>query len=56
MSNVYHVGIASAPAVALSDFSRFIEAYMGLPKNNEEAYEYGSNLRLAGNLEGSAEA
>ena len=50
--DVYHVGIASAPAVALSDFSRFIEAYMGLPKNNEEAYEYGSNLRLADNLKG----
>jgi len=50
--DVYHVGIASAPAVAMSDFSRFIEPYMGLPKNNEEAYEYGSNLRLAGNLKG----
>jgi len=50
--DVYHVGIASAPAVALSDFSRFIEAYMGLPENNEEAYEYGSNLRLADNLKG----
>ena len=47
--DVYQVGIASAPAVALSDFSRFIEAYMGLPKNDEEAYEFGSNLSLAGN-------
>ena len=50
--DVYHVGIASAPAVATADFSVAIEPYMGLPKNNEEAYEYGSNLRLAGNLKG----
>jgi len=50
--DVYQVGVASAPAVAMSDFSRSIEPYMGLPQNNKEAYEYGSNLRLAGNLEG----
>ena len=50
--DVYHVGIASAPAVDLSDFRVSIEPYMGLPQNNEEAYEYGSNLRLAGNLKG----
>ncbi len=50
--DVYHVGIASAPAVAMSDFSRSIEPYMGLPQNNKVAYEYGSNLLLAGNLKG----
>ncbi len=50
--DVYHVGIASAPAVAMSDFSRSIEPYMGLPQNNKEGYEYGSNLLLAGNLKG----
>ncbi len=50
--DVYQVGVASAPAVAMSGFSRSIEPYMGLPQNNKEAYEYGSNLRLAGNLKG----
>ena len=50
--DVYHVAVASAPAVAMSDFSRAIEPYMGLPQNNKEAYEYGSNLPLAGNLKG----
>ena len=50
--DVYHVGVASAPAVALSDFRRSVEPYMGLPQNNKDAYEYGSNLRLAGKLKG----
>ena len=36
----------------MSDFSRSIEPYMGLPQNNKVAYEYGSNLLLAGNLKG----
>ncbi len=49
---VYHVGVASAPEAAMSGFSRSIEPYMGLPQNNREAYEYGSNLLLAGNLKG----
>lgn len=50
--DVYHVGIASAPLVDLYDFRVSIEPYMGLPKNNKEGYDYGSNLRLAGNLKG----
>jgi len=49
---VYHVGIAGGPGVALEDMRRSVEPYMGLPQNNKEAYEYGSNLRLAGNLKG----
>ena len=50
--DVYRVAVASAPEAAMSGFSRSIEPYMGLPENNREAYEYGSNLRLAGNLTG----
>ena len=47
---VYHVAVASAPAVDLSE--QWHEWYMGLPQENTEEYEYASNLRLAGNLEG----
>ena len=50
--DVYHVGIASAPAVELSDRRRNIERQMGPPQNNKEAYDYASNVRLAGSLKG----
>ncbi len=50
--DVYRVGVASSPNVALSDFRVSVEPYMGLPQSNRDAYEYGSNLRLAGNLKG----
>jgi dipeptidyl aminopeptidase/acylaminoacyl peptidase len=48
--DVYHVGIAVAPAVELSGGGFVL--YMGLPENNKEGYEYASNLRLAGSLKG----
>ena len=47
---VYHVAVVSAPAVDLSE--QWHEWYMGLPQEHAEGYEYASNLRLAGNLEG----
>ena len=43
MGEVYHVGVASAPAVDLSE--QWHEWYMGLPQENTEEYEYASNLR-----------
>ena len=49
--DVYHVGVASAPVVDLSE-QQWHEWYMGLPQENAEGYAYASNLRLAGNLEG----
>jgi dipeptidyl aminopeptidase/acylaminoacyl peptidase len=47
---VYHVGVARAPVVDLYDAN--VERYMGLPQEHRDAYEYGSSLRLAGNLRG----
>ena len=49
--DVYHVGIAIAPVADLY-LGNGIEAYMDLPENNKEAYEYASNLRLTENLKG----
>ena len=49
--DIYHVGIAGAPGVALESDAGY-EPYMGLPHNNKEGYEYGSNLRFAGKLTG----
>ena len=49
----YHVGIASAPGVDLADFRVSVEPFMGcLPLDCPEAYKYGSNTRLAENLDG----
>ncbi len=48
---VYHVGVAKAPIADLY-YGNAMEVYMGLPEENREAYEYASNLPLAGNLEG----
>ncbi len=50
--DVYRVGVASAPAVEVYGHSSRVEPYLGLPSENPDAYEYASNLRLAGNLEG----
>lgn len=51
--DVYQVGVSSYPVVDLYDhLHSAIEYYMGLPQNNREGYEYGSSLRLAGNLKG----
>jgi dipeptidyl aminopeptidase/acylaminoacyl peptidase len=49
--DVYHVGVAMAPIADLY-YGNAMEVYMGLPEDNGEAYEYASNLPLAGNLEG----
>ena len=46
--DVYHVGVASAAPAAGGPLT----FYMGLLRNNREAYEYASNLRLADNLKG----
>jgi dipeptidyl aminopeptidase/acylaminoacyl peptidase len=50
--DVYHVGVASAPAADLYFAALAVEPYLGLRQENKEAYEYGSSLRLAGNLKG----
>lgn len=54
--DVYHVGIASAPAppekLDVVVVEPWIVAGMGSPYNNKEGYEYASNLRFAGNLKG----
>lgn len=50
---VYHVGIALAPDVDFYTHGVWdLEPYMGLPQDNKEGYDYGSNLWLAGNLKG----
>ena len=53
--DVYHVAVASAPGVDLSEHwlaHGDTEPYLGLPEKNRELYEYASNLLLAGNLKG----
>jgi dipeptidyl aminopeptidase/acylaminoacyl peptidase len=50
---VYHVGIALAPDVDFYTHGVWdLEPYMGLPQDNKEGYDYGSNLWLARNLKG----
>ena len=46
--DVYHVGVASAAPAEGGPLT----FYMGLLRNNREAYEFASNLRLAENLKG----
>lgn len=49
---VYHVGVASAPISDMAEhYGNWI--FFGPPTENSEAYEYASNLRLAGNLKGN---
>ncbi|MEE9569370.1 MAG: DPP IV N-terminal domain-containing protein, partial [Candidatus Binatia bacterium] len=50
--DVYHVGIATNACGERSDHGPGEVFYMGLPENNKEGYEYGSNIRLVGNLKG----
>ncbi len=50
--DVYHVGIAMNADGERYDHSYGEVAYMGLPQKNKAAYEYASNIRLAGNLKG----
>lgn len=49
--DVYHVGVASA-GLAEPIGTTPVEPYLGFLQDNKEAYEYASNLRLAGNLKG----
>lgn len=49
--DVYHVGIAGAPITDMSEHSGN-EIFLGPVEKNQEAYEYASNYRLAGNLKG----
>ena len=50
---VYRVGVATNSVVDFYDHeASSIEGYMGLPQEHPEAYEYGSNLRLADRLQG----
>lgn len=49
----YDVGVATNGVYDIHDqASMAIEPYMDLPSENPEGYEYGSSLRLAGNLKG----
>ena len=49
--DVYHVGVAMSELPELHDMWLH-EIYLGLPENSKEAYEYSSNLKIAGNLKG----
>ncbi len=50
---VYHVGVAGAGDTDLyNHLPNDVEPWLGQPQKNKEAYDYGSNYWLAGNLEG----
>jgi dipeptidyl aminopeptidase/acylaminoacyl peptidase len=49
--DVFHVGVATAPITDLVQ-SPAPEPFMGPYESNKAAYEYGSSVRLAGNLKG----
>jgi dipeptidyl aminopeptidase/acylaminoacyl peptidase len=49
---VFKVGFAGAPVVDLLAHSAPIEPYMGLPQENRDGYAQGSNIPLAGKLQG----
>jgi dipeptidyl aminopeptidase/acylaminoacyl peptidase len=49
--DVYHVGVASSSVIDWQDMASG-EWWQGLPQENKEGPEYGSNLPLAGNLKG----
>ena len=48
---VYHVGVAAAPIADMADHNGN-EALIGPPEDNRDAYDYASNLPLAGQLQG----
>jgi dipeptidyl aminopeptidase/acylaminoacyl peptidase len=50
--DVFKVGVAGAPVVDLLAHSSPIEPYMGLPQDNRDGYAQGSNIPLAGKLQG----
>ncbi|MDQ1806238.1 DPP IV N-terminal domain-containing protein [Chryseobacterium sp. CKR4-1] len=49
--DLYKVGIASAPG-ELTEGAEINEPYMGLPEDNKEGYEWGTNTNHAANLKG----
>ena len=50
---VYHVGVAGAPDTDLyNHIPNDVEPWLGQPQKNKEAYDYGTNYWLAGNLKG----
>ncbi|MEO8450880.1 MAG: DPP IV N-terminal domain-containing protein [Gemmatimonadota bacterium] len=49
---VFSVGVSGAPVVDFMAATSPIEPYMGLPQANPGDYDQGSNLPLAGRLEG----
>ena len=52
--DVYHVGIATNPAVDLDDhYGEWAEGVMGLRHENSRGYEDASNVTAAGNLQGA---
>jgi dipeptidyl-peptidase-4 len=51
--DVFKAGVAGAPVVTWENYDTYYtERYMGLPQDNPAGYDYGSSLRLAGNLKG----
>lgn len=50
--DVYRVGIAAAPIVEVYGHGSRVEPYLGRPSDDPAAYDYASNLPLAGTLEG----
>jgi dipeptidyl aminopeptidase/acylaminoacyl peptidase len=48
--DVFQVGVAMAPLSDLRQANH--ESWMGRPEENKEAYDYASNLLMAGNLQG----
>ncbi len=49
---IYKVGVSLPGTVNAESSSYWIRMYLGLLGDNEEGYEYASNIRLAGRLEG----
>ena len=51
--DVYHVGVSTSQATDFYSIAAMpIEPWMGLQENNKAGYEYGDNIRVAGNLKG----
>jgi dipeptidyl aminopeptidase/acylaminoacyl peptidase len=50
--DVYRAGVALYPNVDLDDHDSGIEAYMGMPEDNPEGYEYASSLKMVDRIKG----
>ncbi len=51
-SDVYRVGVATAPVYEMNDLPAYMELYMNTPADNPNGYEAASCLQLASKLEG----